>query len=83
MNVNLYFRDGELAEWSIAAVLKTVDLHGSAGSNPPLSAFVIRSLFAFAKATTNEKRRMIFRYSRLASDDYGGHCPSKVIRSQF
>ena len=29
---------GEMAEWSIAAVLKTVDLHGSGGSNPSLSA---------------------------------------------
>ena len=29
---------GEVAEWSIAAVLKTVDLHGSGGSNPSLSA---------------------------------------------
>ena len=29
---------GELAEWSNAAVLKTVDLHGSGGSNPSLSA---------------------------------------------
>ena len=31
-------RDGEMAEWSIAAVLKTVDLRGSRGSNPCLSA---------------------------------------------
>ena len=29
---------GGMAEWSIAAVLKTVDLHGSGGSNPSLSA---------------------------------------------
>ena len=34
----MYFCRGELAEWSIAAVLKTVDLHGSGGSNPSLSA---------------------------------------------
>ena len=27
-----------MAEWSIAAVLKTVDLQGSVGSNPSLSA---------------------------------------------
>ena len=31
-------KPGEVAEWSIAAVLKTVDLHGSGGSNPSLSA---------------------------------------------
>jgi hypothetical protein len=35
-----YFCAGELAEWSIAAVLKTVDCYRSAGSNPPLSAKV-------------------------------------------
>ena len=32
------FADGKMAEWSNAAVLKTVDLHGSGGSNPSLSA---------------------------------------------
>ena len=32
---------GELAEWSNAAVLKTVDLNGSGGSNPSLSAGII------------------------------------------
>ena len=31
-------KQGEMAEWSIAAVLKTVDLNGSGGSNPSLSA---------------------------------------------
>ena len=31
-------RVGEMAEWSIAAVLKTVELRGSGGSNPSLSA---------------------------------------------
>ncbi len=29
---------GEVAEWSIAAVLKTVVLRGTGGSNPSLSA---------------------------------------------
>ena len=32
------FDIGEMAEWSNAAVLKTVDLNGSGGSNPSLSA---------------------------------------------
>ena len=32
------FVPGKMAEWSIAAVLKTVELQGSGGSNPPLSA---------------------------------------------
>ena len=31
-------RIGEVAEWSIAAVLKTVVLRGTGGSNPSLSA---------------------------------------------
>ncbi len=31
---------GEVAEWSIAAVLKTVDPKGSGGSNPSLSASI-------------------------------------------
>ena len=29
---------GEVAEWSIAAVLKTAELRGSGGSNPSFSA---------------------------------------------
>ena len=33
---------GEMAEWSIAAVLKTVELRGSGGSNPSLSAGRLR-----------------------------------------
>ncbi len=32
------FAPGELAEWSIAAVLKTVDCNWSGGSNPSSSA---------------------------------------------
>ena len=35
------FAAGEMAEWSIAAVLKTVELQGSGGSNPSLSAVMI------------------------------------------
>lgn len=33
-----YFRGGEVAEWSIAAVLKTVGCKSPGGSNPSLSA---------------------------------------------
>jgi hypothetical protein len=33
-----YFCSGEMAEWSIAAVLKTVEVQASGGSNPSLSA---------------------------------------------
>ena len=32
-----------MAEWSIAAVLKTVELRGSGGSNPSLSANIADS----------------------------------------
>ena len=35
---NMYFCSGEMAEWSIAAVLKTVEGNTSGGSNPSLSA---------------------------------------------
>ena len=35
---------GEMAEWSIAAVLKTVELRGSWGSNPYLSAETLRQI---------------------------------------
>ena len=38
------FAPGEVAEWSIAAVLKTVELRGSGGSNPSLSANKKRDL---------------------------------------
>ena len=41
---------GRMAEWSNAAVLKTVDLHGSGGSNPSSSAkagAVLRLFFVF------------------------------------
>ena len=31
-----------MAEWSNAAVLKTVDLRGSGGSNPSLSAELLK-----------------------------------------
>ena len=46
------FDFGEMAEWSNAAVLKTVDLNGSGGSNPSLSAEkwltgICRPLFLF------------------------------------
>ncbi len=36
--INIPFIFGEMAEWSIATVLKTVVLRGTGGSNPSLSA---------------------------------------------
>ena len=38
------FADGEMAEWSIAAVLKTVECNSSRGSNPFLSASILSFL---------------------------------------
>ena len=43
---------GEVAEWSIAAVLKTVVLRGTRGSNPCLSAINIENQ-CFTKQTPN------------------------------
>ena len=37
-NKNTTFAAGEMAEWSIAAVLKTVEGNTSGGSNPSFSA---------------------------------------------
>jgi hypothetical protein len=42
------FAPGEMAEWSIAAVLKTVELRGSGGSNPSLSAKKIEAQRSWA-----------------------------------
>ena len=50
-----------MAEWSNAAVLKTVDLHGSGGSNPSLSA---------QKATSFSRR--FFRFKRGIRSVGGG-----------
>ena len=52
-----------MAEWSIAAVLKTVELRGSGGSNPSLSAkeqknirsaFRAPYIFLFINTTVSE-----------------------------
>ena len=43
---------GEVAEWSIAAVLKTVVLRGTRGSNPCLSAISIENQY-FIELTPN------------------------------
>lgn len=41
---------GEVAEWSIAAVLKTAEPQGSGGSNPSLSATLLDSSVVAGKA---------------------------------
>ena len=52
---------GEMAEWSIAAVLKTVELRGSGGSNPSLSANkgVNQQVMRFTPFSTSETLRAI------------------------
>ena len=49
--------NGKLAEWSIAAVLKTVEPRGSVGSNPTLSALslALRGRLALAVRKWSEK----------------------------
>ena len=47
----MYFCSGEMAEWSIAAVLKTVVPSGTGGSNPSFSAKSLES----PVNTTNSK----------------------------
>ena len=48
-------RTGEMAEWSIAAVLKTVELRGSWGSNPYLSAEYKNDIIIYKINVDNEK----------------------------
>jgi hypothetical protein len=55
----LYFCSGELAEWSIAAVLKTVEVQASGGSNPSLSALSIGKI---KKTTENEYFQWFFYF---------------------
>ncbi len=43
-------QQGEVAEWSIAAVLKTAEPQGSGGSNPSLSAILLASRMVTGKA---------------------------------
>ena len=40
--------EGEMVEWSITTVLKTVVLRGTGGSNPSLSAKNLRNLLIFS-----------------------------------
>ena len=54
---------GEMAEWSIAAVLKTVVLRGTGGSNPSLSARgvnrMISPLFLYPIPLTQKEKSHI------------------------
>ncbi len=44
IKINYNFADGEMAEWSNAAVLKTVVPKGTGGSNPSFSAKKIKAV---------------------------------------
>ena len=57
------FAPGEMAEWSIAAVLKTVELKGSGGSNPSLSA---EQKSKKVKNTVNQTFTVFFLFGRDA-----------------
>ena len=70
---------GEVVEWSITAVLKTVELKGSGGSNPSLSAEkgvtdICNAFFNFSvtKNVTKISVRPIF-HSKKMQVDSGGH----------
>ncbi len=74
-----------MAEWSIAAVLKTVELRGSWGSNPYLSAIKgckssnydlhpflypeIRSMSFYVQINTGEKKNIYSLFARHFSDN--------------
>ena len=69
------FVPGKLAEWSIAAVLKTVEPQGSGGSNPSLSARAGKAamksqLFYFGEQpglpeAARQNKKVAFRHFRL------------------
>ena len=63
-----------MAEWSIAAVLKTVELRGSGGSNPSLSAkenlqgiMFQPCRFFYAQKDAPKIKKIFFRLLRLYS----------------
>ena len=53
------FAPGELAEWSNAAVLKTVVCHRTGGSNPSLSARNKQPLFSNDKGFFNACKSIV------------------------
>jgi hypothetical protein len=55
-----YFCRGRMAEWSIAAVLKTVDCNRSGGSNPSSSA---SQMSTFEQNPENQRIFRIFCFS--------------------
>ena len=64
-----------MAEWSIAAVLKTVDLRGSGGSNPSLSAEKNRKMKIFRFFCVHDER------CKLACISEEGHTKKRCAPS--
>ena len=68
---------GEMAEWSIAAVLKTVEVRASGGSNPSLSA---KQTSKIVKSTVNQTITVLFDFRRIAKKcDFGQLKPAKSL----
>ena len=61
----MYFRAGEMAERSNAAVLKTVDCYRSGGSNPSLSARQNQSPRIFVGFLFTEKGKFSSMSSKI------------------
>ena len=64
---------GEMAEWSIAAVLKTVEGHTSGGSNPSLSA----------RASQHVEYQQVVTLFQFLSDDIRTIRDTYVGRTSF
>ena len=71
---------GEVAEWSIAAVLKTVVLRGTRGSNPCLSAGGLDNTGHKTAKTrkTSVLRVFLLPPNRTKSDEFGHQLYTKV-----
>lgn len=73
------FVPGKLAEWSIAAVLKTVDCHRSGGSNPSLSAELTGQKWSVNGQKATNQRFVAFFIARKSSfQDFKSTVKDKV-----
>ena len=52
-----------MAEWSIAAVLKTVELRGSGGSNPSLSAKRLQMTAKWSSEKSSKQEEIVVGHS--------------------
>ena len=70
---------GEMAEWSIAAVLKTVELKGSWGSNPYLSAELTGQKWSVnGQKATNQRFVAFFIARKSCFQDFKSTVKDKV-----